>query len=87
MEKHSLKNILNFNSKCYSFKYIKYNDGLFDKTVSATYVIHLKGNGRYENIISQLNEYHPTSDVYILLNIQNQFLCLIPLVMAMPFGF
>ena len=68
MEKHSLKNILNFNSKCYSFKYIKYNDGLFDKTVSATYVIHLKGNGRYENIISQLNEYHPTSDVYILLN-------------------
>ena len=68
MEKHSLKNILNFNSKCYSFKYIKYNDGLFNKTVSATYVIHLKGNGRYENIISQLNEYCPTSDVYILMN-------------------
>ena len=68
MEQNKIKNILNFNSKCYSFKYIKYSDGLFNKTVNATYVIHLKGNNRYENVISQLKEYRPTNDVYILLN-------------------
>lgn len=65
---NGLKKILNWNSKCYSFKYIKYGDGIFNDTVDATYVIHLKGNGRYENIIKQLNEYHLTNDVYILMN-------------------
>ena len=62
------KKILNNNSKCYSFTYIKYDNGIFNETVDATYVIHLKGNGRYDNIIKQLNEYHLTNDVYILLN-------------------
>lgn len=65
---NSLKKILNHNSKCYSFKYMKYETGLFHETVDATYIIHLKGNGRYENIIKQLNEYHLTNDVYILMN-------------------
>lgn len=65
---NSLQKILKHNSKCYEFKYIKLTNGLFGKTVDATYVIHLKGNGRYENIMKQLNEYHPTNDVYILLN-------------------
>jgi hypothetical protein len=65
---NGLNKILNHNSKCYTFKSIKFNDGIFNKTVDATYVIHLKGNGRYENIINQLNEYRPTNEVYILLN-------------------
>ena len=65
---NSLKKILNRNSKCYSFKYMKYDNGIFNETVDATYIIHLKGNGRYDNIIKQLNEYHLTNDVYILMN-------------------
>ena len=65
---NDLQKILNHNSKCYEFKYMKFANGLFNKTVDATYVIHLKGNGRYENIMKQLNEYHPSNDVYILLN-------------------
>ena len=68
MEQDSLKKILNRNSKCYSFKYMKYDNGIFNETVDATYIIHLKGNGRYDNIIKQLNEYHLTNDVYILMN-------------------
>jgi hypothetical protein len=67
-DSNDLQNILNHNSKCYEFKYMKFANGLFNKTVDATYVIHLKGNGRYENIMKQLNEYHPSNDVYILLN-------------------
>lgn len=63
-----LQNILKINSKCYKFKYMKFANGLLNKTVDATYVIHLKGNGRYENIMKQLREYHPTNDVYLLLN-------------------
>lgn len=65
---NDLQNILNHNSKCYEFKYMKFANGLFNKTVDATYVIHLKGNGRYENIMKLLSEYHPTNDIYILLN-------------------
>jgi hypothetical protein len=33
-----LQNILNHNSKCYEFKYMKFANGLFNKTVDATYV-------------------------------------------------
>ena len=65
---NDLQNALKLNSKCYEFKYMKFTNGLLNKTVDATYVIHLKGNGRYENVMKQLREYHPTNDVYILLN-------------------
>jgi hypothetical protein len=44
------------------------NDIIFNKTIDATYVIHLEGNGRYESVIKQLNDYHLTNDVYILYN-------------------
>ena len=54
------------NSSCYRFEQIEYSDGLLD--LDATYIIHLEGNGRIENIKSQLNEYHPTNLVYILYN-------------------
>jgi len=64
----ALQNTLKRNSKCYEFKYMKFMNGLLNKTVDATYVIHLKGNGRYENVMKQLREYHPTNDVYILFN-------------------
>ena len=59
------------NEKCYRFEHMKYinnNDIIFKKTIDATYVIHLEGNGRHESVIKQLNDYHLTNDVYILYN-------------------
>jgi len=64
----NLLEILDYNLKCYQFKSIKFDNGLFDETVDATYIINLVGNGRYDNIINQINKYKPTSQVYILLN-------------------
>jgi len=68
---NSLYDNLNQNEKCYRFKHMKYinnNDIIFKKTIDATYVIHLEGNGRHESVIKQLNDYHLTNDVYILYN-------------------
>jgi hypothetical protein len=56
------------NEKCYLFKHMTNTDGIFNKTIDATYVVHLEGNGRHESVIKQLNEYHLTNDVYILYN-------------------
>jgi GR25 family glycosyltransferase involved in LPS biosynthesis len=63
-----MNDILNQNEHCYRFKYMKNTDGLFHKTIDATYVVHLEGNGRYESVMKQLNEYHLTNDVYVLHN-------------------
>ena len=52
---------------CYYFKSHLYNDPLF-KSIDATYIIHLEGNGRYNDIEEQLKVYHPTKIVYILFN-------------------
>lgn len=65
---NKLLTILDYNLKCYEFQNIKFENGLFDKTVDATYVINLVGNGRYDNVIMQINEYKPTSEVFILFN-------------------
>ena len=53
---------------CYKYKKIIFNNPIFENTVDATYIIHLKGNGRLKNIINQLSIYHPTKIVYILFN-------------------
>lgn len=65
---NELYGILNQNEHCYQFKYMKNTDGIFHNTIDATYVVHLKGNGRYESVMKQLNEYHLTNDVFILHN-------------------
>jgi len=54
------------NSECYRFEQLDFSDGLL--ALDATYIIHLEGNGREEQIIKQLEEYHPTNLVYILYN-------------------
>jgi hypothetical protein len=56
------------STQCYNFKKIKYNTGLLDDVVDATYIIHLEGNGRYDDIMNQLKTYHPTKEVYIVFN-------------------
>ena len=55
------------NSNCYTFKKIIYDNVLLDN-VEATYIIHLKDNGRLEDIQKQLKEYKPTKIVYIVFN-------------------
>jgi hypothetical protein len=56
------------NNNCYKFKKITYTSGLLDDAVDATYIIHLEGNGRYEDILKQLDLYQPTKIVYIVFN-------------------
>jgi len=56
------------NLHCYTFEEHIYRAGLLDQSVDATYVIHLRNNGRYELILKEINEYKPTSLVYIMLN-------------------
>ena len=55
------------NTTCYKLKEYKFNDPIFN-SVDATYIIHLEGNGRLDNIKEQLKNYHPTKIVYILFN-------------------
>ena len=52
----------------YRFEQTIYESGILDKTVDATYIIHLECNGRLENIQTQLSEYHLSKIVYILFN-------------------
>jgi len=59
---------IQYNSKCYTFEKKTYQNGLLNKSVDATYIIHLKNNGREEQIEKQLSTYHPTNTVYIVLN-------------------
>jgi len=56
------------NNNCYTFKKIIFNKGFFDKSVDATYIIHLENNGRLNSIYNQLKQYIPTKIVYILFN-------------------
>jgi hypothetical protein len=53
---------------CFSFEKKNYNDGFFNKSIDATYIIHLEGNGRLKSINNQLDNYHPTNLVYIVFN-------------------
>jgi hypothetical protein len=55
-------------NKCYRYEKILYKDGLFNKSIDATYIINLEGNGRLDYIMKQLEEYHPTNIVYIVFN-------------------
>jgi len=54
-------------TSCYTFKEYNYDTPIFNN-VDATYIIHLEGNGRLDNIESQLSKFHPTKKVYIVFN-------------------
>ena len=56
------------NKHCYYYQTIHNNNGLFDKCVDATYVIHLENNGRLNHIHNQLANFSPSSVVHILFN-------------------
>lgn len=59
---------IEFNKKCYQFKKRLNKEGFLDKSVDATYIIHLKNNGRLDHIYSQLEEFSPTRVIYIVMN-------------------
>jgi len=59
---------INYNTKCYTFKKIIYTEGFLDYSLDATYIIHLKNNGRLQDIYEQLKIYQPTKIVYIVFN-------------------
>ena len=53
----------------YFFTKLTFNEGSFDNSIDATYIIHLEGSQqRYENILYQLTKFVPTKTVYILFN-------------------
>jgi hypothetical protein len=54
--------------ECYTFKHYKYTDGIFSKHIDATYILYVSGSTRMTSIMSQLEQYHPTDNVYILIN-------------------
>jgi hypothetical protein len=59
------------NNICYTFQELPINDKnniLFNDTIDATYVLHLSGNGRLPDVLSQLNNIRPTEKLYILHN-------------------
>ena len=54
---------------CYKFKEIIYtSNGILDNCIDATYIINLEGNGRIDQIYTQLEYIHPTKIVLILFN-------------------
>lgn len=52
----------------YEIKLIQYGDGILDKYVDATYIIHLRGNGREQHIFDELAKIHPTNRIHIVYN-------------------
>ena len=52
----------------YEIKTIEYGDGMFDKHIGATYIIHLTGNGREPHIFDELAKIHPTSTIHLVYN-------------------
>ena len=57
------------NKHCYKFlPYETKKAGVLDGCVDATYIIHLKGNGRMPNIEKQLKRVIPTKTIYIIEN-------------------
>jgi hypothetical protein len=55
--------------ECYKFEDIVYDEGLFDKSIDATYIIFLEGNEeRKSNIKTQLKKIQPSKNIHILIN-------------------
>jgi hypothetical protein len=59
---------IDHNTHCYNIQKQTYRKGFLDASVDATYIIHLKDNGRLDHIQGQLTKYHPTKIVYIVFN-------------------
>jgi hypothetical protein len=56
------------NKNCYSIEYRKYNKGILDDFIDATYIITMTNSIRIMNIENQLKKYIPTKKIYIIYN-------------------
>ena len=56
------------NNNCYKFKHIKYEKGIFDSFIDATYILTLVGSDRIKNINKQLKYLIPTKNVFMVYN-------------------
>lgn len=56
------------NNESYIFKEYNFQNGFFDDSIDATFIIHLENNGRLEHIQTQLKEFHPSKKLFILYN-------------------
>lgn len=61
---------MSINKKCYRFAKKEFQEGgLLDNCVDATYIIHLESDtDRMDQVIQQLDRFHPTKTVYIVYN-------------------
>jgi hypothetical protein len=55
-------------NNCYRFEKILIDKPVIFKSIDATYIIHLEGNGRIEHIMIQLSKITPSKIVYIVFN-------------------
>jgi hypothetical protein len=56
------------NKHCYKFKHIKYNEGILDSFIDATYILTLVGSERINSINKQLEYLIPTKNIFIIYN-------------------
>ena len=56
------------NFHCYNFEHHKYNEGLLDSFIDATYILTLVGSNRINNINKQLEYLIPTKNIFIVYN-------------------
>lgn len=64
---------MNIGKGCYKFEVVppsqQHYPPLFPSSaLSATYIIHLEGNGRIDGVYEQLRKFRPTFDVYVVHN-------------------
>jgi len=63
-----LKNIHNYNSKCYKLTTVKFSKGLFDSCINMAYLITMENSSRQDEFMKQLKEHTPASTVMIQYN-------------------
>ena len=56
------------NYHCYNFEHRKYNKGILDSFIDATYILTIIGSSRINNINKQLEYLIPTKNVFIVHN-------------------
>lgn len=57
------------NSKCYYYKYLKSEKGLFDNIVDAVFILLMENSPREKNVLEQIQKYKLHSNIIIQYNI------------------
>ena len=55
-------------NNCYRFDKLELKGKPIFKSIDATYIIHLEGNGRYNSILKELSKVIPSKNIYIVYN-------------------